>query len=151
MPWDDIYALVSARTSFNMFFNTANVLRQAPERKPGGSLTVYGAAGLGERLLQEDDRTVVRTFSRDLRAVFPATEGILEEVMVQRWTQGIPYSTPGRSAHQPRLEQPLGRIVLAGDYLGERGGMDTAATSGLEAATAARALIERQRRTVVTR
>jgi oxygen-dependent protoporphyrinogen oxidase len=151
MPWDDVYALASARTSFNMFFNNANVLRQSSERKPGGSLTVYGAAGLGERLLQEDDDTVIRTFARDLRAVFPTTETIVEEVMVQRWTHGIPYSTPGRSAHQPRLEQPLGGIVLAGDYIGERGGMDTAATSGIEAAAAACALIDRQRRTVVTR
>jgi oxygen-dependent protoporphyrinogen oxidase len=151
MPWDEIYAMVAARTSFNMFFNTANILRHGSERKPGGSVTVYGAAGLGTRLLQEDDQAVIRTFSRDLRAAFPATEGILEEVIVQRWTHGIPYSTPGRSAHQARLEQPHGRIVLAGDYIGERGGMDTAATSGIEAAAAACALINRPRHTVGTR
>ena len=150
MPWDDLYAVVVAAKSFNMFFNTANVLRQAPERKPGGSITVYGAAGLGARLLQEDDESVIETFSRDLRAVFPATEGIVEEVMIQRWAHGIPYSTPGRSAYQPRLEQPLGRILLAGDYLGERGGMDTAATSGLEAAAAAGTLLDRQRHMAVT-
>lgn len=150
MPWDRIYAVVVAAKSFNMFFNTANVLRQAHERRPGGSITVYGAAGLGTRLLQEDDESVIRTFSRDLQAVFPAAEGIVEEVMIQRWTHGIPYSTPGRSAYQAPLEQPLGRILLAGDYLGERGGMDTAATSGLEAAAAAGTLLDRQRHMAVT-
>ena len=127
-----------------MFFNTANVLRSSTERRPGGSLTVYGAATLGARLLDESDETVIDTFARDLRAVFPATERIVKEVVTQRWEHGIPYSTPGRSVHQSRLEEPLGRVFLAGDYLGERGGMDTAATSGLEAAAAASALLDRR-------
>jgi hypothetical protein len=34
-------------------------------------------------------------------------------------------------------------VVLAGDYLGERGGLDTAATSGLEAAALAARLAAR--------
>jgi oxygen-dependent protoporphyrinogen oxidase len=144
MPWDRLYAVVVAARSFNMFFNTANVLRTSTERRPGGSLTVYGAASLGARLLDESDETVIDTFARDLRAVFPATERIVKEVVTQRWEHGIPYSTPGRSVHQSRLEEPLGRVFLAGDYLGERGGMDTAATSGLEAAAAASALLDRR-------
>jgi oxygen-dependent protoporphyrinogen oxidase len=151
MPWDGIYAMVAARRSFNMFFNTASILRHPTERRAGGSLTVYGAAGLGARLLNEDDETVIRTFARDLRDVFPQTEGLIEEVVVQRWTNGIPYSTPGRGTHQAELERPLGRIVLAGDYIGERGGMDTATTSGREAAAAACALIQRRQRTALSR
>jgi oxygen-dependent protoporphyrinogen oxidase len=142
MPWDDIYALVVAAKSFNMFFNTASILRRPAGRSGGGSLTVYGAATLGARLLERSDDSVVEGFVRDLRTVFPAIEEIIEEVIVQRWPQGIPYSTPGRSAHQARLERPLARVVLAGDYLGERGGLDTAATSGLEAAATVRALLE---------
>jgi hypothetical protein len=40
-----------------------------------------------------------------------------------------------RPIQQPAaLEQPVGRVYLAGDYLGARGGMDTAAVSGYEAA-----------------
>jgi monoamine oxidase len=57
------------------------------------------------------------------------------EIQVQRWPEGIPFSTPGRHRFQAVLEQPIGRIHLAGDYLGARGGMDTAADSGYEAAT----------------
>ena len=49
----------------------------------------------------------------------------------------LPYATPGRYALQPALERPLGRIRLAGDYLG---GVytDTAISSGQEAALAVR-------------
>jgi hypothetical protein len=36
---------------------------------------------------------------------------------------------------QPVLEQPVGRVHLAGDCLGARGGMDTAADTGYEAAS----------------
>jgi oxygen-dependent protoporphyrinogen oxidase len=143
-PWDTIYALVVAAKSFNMFFNTVSIRRGQPERQPGGSLTVYGAASLGADLLEHSDEEVVESFVRDLRAVFPATDQLVEEVIVQRWPQGIPYSIPGRSSHQSTLERPLERIAFAGDYLGERGGMDTAATSGLEAAARVRALVERE-------
>jgi oxygen-dependent protoporphyrinogen oxidase len=147
MPWDDVYAVVVASKAFNMFFNTASVLRGAHQRSAGGSLTVYGAASLGAELLDASDQTIAETFRRDLRSVFPEVAGIEEEVIVQRWEHGIPYSTPGRSGHQKRLEEPFGRIVLAGDYLGERGGMDTAATSGLEAASAVRAVLEQRQLT----
>jgi protoporphyrinogen/coproporphyrinogen III oxidase len=144
MPWDDLYAAVVGGCSFNMFFNTANVLRRNGGRKPGGSLMVYGSATRGARLLDLSDEAVADRFARELATVFPETNGIVKEVIVQRWEQGIPYSSPGRGLHQATLEQPLDRIFLAGDYLGERGGMDTAATSGVEAATAADALLDRQ-------
>ena len=140
MPWDDLYALVAPKRSFNMFFNTVNVLRDAGPRKPGGSITVYGAANLARALAEASDEVVAETFARDLRAIFPQAHGITKEVLVHRWPQGIPYSAPGRSTYQERLERPFGQVVLAGDYLGERGGMDTAVTSGVEAAATARVL-----------
>jgi oxygen-dependent protoporphyrinogen oxidase len=145
MPWDGIYAMAVARKSFNMFFNTANVLREGSRRAPGGSLTVYGAASLGRALDDASDERVTSKFLGDLHAVFPETRRIVDEVVVQRWEHGIPYSVPGRSAHQRPLEEPLGRIWFTGDYVGERGGMDTAATSGCEAASAVESLLRRNR------
>jgi monoamine oxidase len=49
----------------------------------------------------------------------------------------LPYPAPGRAALQPALDRPLGRIHLAGDYLG---GVysDTSIASGQEAALAIR-------------
>jgi protoporphyrinogen/coproporphyrinogen III oxidase len=134
MPWDRVYALVVARKSFNMFFNTASLLRAASQRLPGGSVTVYGAAGRGKDLLGLPDEAVVSRFATDLNSVFPQLRNLIEEVVIQRWPNGIPFAAPGRGAHQACLETPVGRVILAGDYLGERGGLDTAATSGIEAA-----------------
>ena len=143
MPWDGIYALVAARQRFNMFFNTASVLRSSAERLRGGSLTVYGAAALGKALLGLSDADVSEALVSDVAAIFPAIRDVVEEVVVQRWSKGIPYARPGRGALQATLERERGRVVLAGDYLGERGGLDTAVTGGLEAATAASRLISR--------
>ena len=71
--------------------------------------------------------------------------------MIQRWERGIPFSVPGRAAHQEQLETPLGRVHFAGDYLGERGGMDTAVTSACEAAAAVRSLLHTDPRSTTSR
>jgi len=135
MPWDDIYAMVTPGRAFNMFFNTASILRVPGPRRPGGSLMVYGASELARQLAERTDGQVRDTFLRDLAAIFPQLPGLVTEVEVQRWPEGIPFSTPGRHRWQPLLEQPAGCIHLAGDYLGARGGMDTAAVSGYQAAS----------------
>jgi protoporphyrinogen/coproporphyrinogen III oxidase len=150
MPWDEIYAMVTPGLAFNMFFNTASVLREpgpgrslrvggarrpgGVSRRPGGSLMIYGASDLARRLLDQTDDQVRDVFLRDLAAIFPELPGLVREIEVQRWPEGIPFSAPGRHRFQPVLEQPIGRIHLAGDYLGARGGMDTAAVAGYEAA-----------------
>jgi hypothetical protein len=95
---------------------------------------IYGASDLARRLLDRSDDQVRDVFLRDLAAIFPELPGMVKEMEVQRWPEGIPFSAPGRHRWQPVLEQPVGRVHLAGDYLGARGGMDTAAVSGYEAA-----------------
>jgi oxygen-dependent protoporphyrinogen oxidase len=133
-PWDDIYAMVTPGRAFNMFFNTASTLRRKGPRRPGGSLMVYGASDLARRLAEQTDDQVKDVFLRDLAAIFPELPGLVTEIEIQRWPAGIPFSAPGRHRWQHILEQPAGYIHLAGDYLGARGGMDTAAVSGYEAA-----------------
>lgn len=135
MPWDGIYAMVTPGLSFNMFFNIANVLREpgGGARRPGGSLIIYGAADLGRRLLDRTDDRVRDVFLRDLATIFPELPGLVAEIEIQRWPAGIPFSAPGWHRWQAVLEQQAGRVHLAGDYLGARGGMDTAAVSGYEA------------------
>jgi protoporphyrinogen/coproporphyrinogen III oxidase len=134
MPWDDVYAMVTPGRSFNMFFNSASLLRGSWPRLPGGSLMVYGAADLGRRLLDRPDDEVIAAFLADLGDMFPELPPLVGEMHLQRWPEGIPFSTPGRHRYQHVLEQPIGAVHLAGDYLGARGGMDTAAVSGAEAA-----------------
>jgi protoporphyrinogen/coproporphyrinogen III oxidase len=126
--------MVTPGRTFNMFFNTANVLRVPGPRRPGGALMVYGASELARELAGHTDGQVTDAFLKDLATVFPQLPGLVTEIEVQRWPEGIPFSTPGRHRWQPILGQPAGCIHLAGDYLGTRGGMDTAAESGYEAA-----------------
>ena len=131
-PWDSLYAVATARRSFNMLFNMANVLRRGA-REPGGSLMVYSGASLGRELWGLDDTRVVETYLRDLDEVLPGARRLVAETVVHRWEHGLPYVRPGRHRIQRALERPLGNIFLAGDYLGTRY-TDTAIRTGLAAA-----------------
>jgi oxygen-dependent protoporphyrinogen oxidase len=91
-----------------------------------------GAKGAA-RLMQGSDAAIEAAFAADLAAEFPESRGIVREIVVRRWQAGAPYSFPGRADLQAALYKPLGRIVLAGDYL-EFPNMEAAAATGCEAA-----------------
>ncbi len=119
MPWDDLYALATPKRSFSMLFNMANVLRTAEgPRQAGGSLMVYAAAGFARRLADLDNAAVADRFREDLATLYPESRSVVSEVVIQRWERGLPYPRVGRSRLQAALTRPLGRIHLAGDYLG---------------------------------
>jgi protoporphyrinogen/coproporphyrinogen III oxidase len=142
MPYDHVYAVAVAGKSFNMLFNMANVVRaQSPTREPGGSLMVYSGADLGRRMLELSDEQVTRTYLDDLSAVYPEARRAVREVVIQRWERGLPYPRPGRHRIQPALERPLGKVFLAGDYLGTWY-TDTAIQTGMAAAGAIRARLD---------
>jgi oxygen-dependent protoporphyrinogen oxidase len=141
MPWDGIYALATPRRSFSMLFNTTNAVRgPGGTRAPGGSLMVYAAADLARGLARQSDSEIERRFLADLDAVFPPARRVVDEVVIRRWEQGLPYPRPGRAALQPALMRPQRRIHLAGDYLG-MSYTDTAAWTAEVAARRARATI----------
>jgi protoporphyrinogen/coproporphyrinogen III oxidase len=142
MPWDDLYALATPKRSFNMLFNTVNVLRpRTPVRTPGGSLMVYRSGHAALTMFDQPDAVVEQAFLDDLYAIYPEARGIVSETILLKLPRMLPYAAPGRSALQPALERPLGRIHLAGDYLG---GVytDTAISSGQEAALAVRTALQ---------
>ena len=138
MPWDGIYALATPQRSFSMLFNTANVLPRP--RDSGGSLMVYAAADLARALAGQQDAEIERSFRDDLFAIYPDARRVLREVVIHRWDRGIPYPRPGRAALQAELTRPLGRIHLAGDYLGTWY-TETAILTAQSAAAAARVQI----------
>jgi len=138
MPWDGIYALATPKRSFNMLFNIANVEHARPgHRRTGGSLMMYRSAHGALPLLELPDDEVERAFLDDLYAIFPQARGHVSETQLLKLPRMLPYPAPGRAALQPALDRPLGRVHLAGDYLG---GVysDTAIASGQEAALAIR-------------
>ncbi len=133
MPYDGVYAAATPGMSFNMLFNTANVLRRDGARAPGGTLMVYAAADLARALADVDDAEAERRFLGDLHALFPELRGNVRETVIRRWEPGLPHPRPGRHLLQPGLEQPLGRVHLAGDYLGTTY-IETAIETGIAAA-----------------
>ncbi|HSD01508.1 MAG TPA: FAD-dependent oxidoreductase, partial [Gaiellales bacterium] len=82
MPYDGVYAAATPGMSFNMLFNTANVLRRAGSREPGGTLMVYAAADLARALADTDDAEVERRFLDDLHALFPSLRGAVRETVI---------------------------------------------------------------------
>ena len=142
MPWDDLYAIATPGRAFDFIFNHANVIRaQEPERKPGGALMVRADGDLGRKIWDQSDDEIKELFTREIYDLYPASAGVIEEVVIQRWEKGYPYVRPGRHRVQPALEKPLGNLFLAGDYLDEAL-METAALSGIEAARNARKFLE---------
>jgi protoporphyrinogen/coproporphyrinogen III oxidase len=143
MPWDGIYAVATPDRSFGMLFNTANVLRRGP-RIPGGSLMVYAAADAARRLDGLGDDEVAARFRDDLVSVYPEARAVVSEVVIRRWPRGLPYAAVGRARLQGALTRPLGRIHLAGDYLGTWY-TETAIQTADAAAAAVRAQLARPR------
>jgi oxygen-dependent protoporphyrinogen oxidase len=137
-PWDRVYAVATPRRSFNMIFNMANVLRRG-EREPGGSLMAYSGAALADELWDQADESVLETYLADLEAVLPGSRALVQQSVVWRWEHGLPYVRPRRHLMQRALEEPLGNLVLAGDYLGSRY-TDTAIRTGFAAAARIEAL-----------
>jgi oxygen-dependent protoporphyrinogen oxidase len=119
MPWDPLYALATPTRSFTMLFNPANVLRPATSRRePGGSLTFSRSGHAALDLFERSDAEIEQTFLDDLCSIFPQARGLVRETLLLRLPRMLPYIAPGRAALQPALERPLGRLHLAGDYLG---------------------------------
>jgi protoporphyrinogen/coproporphyrinogen III oxidase len=90
-----------------------------------------------------DDGAVADNYVRDLEELFPEARGIVRDVVIQRWERGLPYPRPGRYRVQPALERPLGKVFLAGDYLGTWY-TETAISSGVAAAAAVRELVDKR-------
>jgi oxygen-dependent protoporphyrinogen oxidase len=141
MPWDDLYALATPTRSFRMLFNSANVLRPRTDRRePGGSLTMTRSGHAALELFDRSDAEIERAFLDDLYAIFPEGRDLVRETLLLRMPRMLPYIAPGRAALQPALERPLGRLHLAGDYLGAAY-TETAVQTGHAAALAIRSAL----------
>lgn len=124
-----------------MLFNVVNVMRpRSAVREPGGSLMVYRSGHAALELFERSDSEIEQAFLEDLFAIYPDARGLVTETALVRMPRMLPYVAPGRSALQPALERPLGRLHLVGDYLG---GVytETAIAGGQAAAATIRAAL----------
>jgi oxygen-dependent protoporphyrinogen oxidase len=87
---------------------------------------------------------VTDLYTSDLLKLFPAARGQIEEVHIKRWPRGLPHPRPGRGSLQPGLDHRLGRLFLAGDYLGTTY-VETAVQSAMDAAESIRKVLRDDR------
>jgi len=84
---------------------------------------------------------VGESLALDLKLLHETTLRTARETVVRRWEPGLPHPRPGRHLLQPALEQPLGAVHLAGDYLGTTY-IETAIETGTAAAQRIRSMLE---------
>ncbi|MCG8619103.1 MAG: FAD-dependent oxidoreductase [Desulfobacterales bacterium] len=117
--WDDTYAIATPERSFNVAFNMSNAVRHfEPFRQTGSSFMVFSPADLGRDLIRRPEQEILNIYLKDLDDIFPGFSNRVTEARVESWDLGLPYCFPGRAKLQPFLNHPLGRVYLAGDYLG---------------------------------
>jgi hypothetical protein len=104
---------------------------------------VYGGGDLARRLMQKSDDEIREAIVSDLEDLYPEAKGVVDEVVVQRWDNAIPFAAPGRHLVQPALERGAGDVFFAGDYVGEWTHMESAAITAVEAAANVRTRLDR--------
>ena len=114
--WDGIYAIATPGRTSSMLFNMGNVLM--PQRVRGSSFMTYATASLARSIAGDADEAILDRFQRDLEETLPELRGHVVERLLHRVDPGIPYPFVGRGRIQRALLEPLGRVHLAGDYLG---------------------------------
>lgn len=132
--WDNAYAIATPKRSFNVAFNMSNVVRYMEKKRgQGSSIMAFSPANLAEKLMDKTDDEIIDIYMKDLEDIFPNFRENVIEAKVKKFPIGLPYSFPGRAKLQPTLTKSLGRLHLAGDYLGTLY-TETSILTGYEAA-----------------
>ena len=111
---------------------------KAPGRVPEGKgmASLYTMSDWAERLMDQDDETVIRQITAAGERVVPGLSEMVEFAQVNRWYPVIVYSEPGtyrRLADLKSLLDPRSRIKLGGDYF-SCSNLNTAVAGGERAA-----------------
>lgn len=131
--WDDYLAVSTPGRSFQAVFNHAAALRRGA-REPGGALACFAGGAEADRLFELSDEEIVARFTRDLLDLYPELQGKLDEGILRRHPRVVPFWGPGGRASLSTLQEPLGPVHLAGDYMLDMPSLADAAASGERAA-----------------
>lgn len=128
--WDNSYGIATPKRSFTIFTNQTSVVRSAEkQRAKGSSLFVFTATDWAYKLIDQDEKTILDTYYKDLNEVFPGFSDTVVEAHIQKWPLGQTFNFPGRAKLQPIFTRDNGRLHLAGDFLGTMY-TETALTTG---------------------
>lgn len=117
--WDNSYGIAAPKRSFTIFTNQTSVIRSSEStRGKGSSIFVFTATDWADKLINEDDKTIINTYYKDLNEIFPGFSDRVVEHQVMKWHEGQTFNFPGRAKLQPIFTRDNGRIHLAGDFMG---------------------------------
>lgn len=134
-PWDDYYTITPLDRPFHVLVNSVAALRGTEGERRGGALLAYAGGEPARAMMELSGPEVSHIFTSELCDLFPSLRGKIDQTIVQRWPAAVPYWGPeGRLGHRA-LNEPFGRVCLAGDYIGYPS-MQIAASSGVLAARA---------------
>lgn len=135
--WRRIPAMVSLDTVFGFVVNQSFPFYGEDKVKPGSVLFGLSFTDNAKILIEKDDDEIRQIFKRDILKIFPEMEKNLKEIVVQKWTHGLPGFRPGAFAETPLRSAPHGRIYFAGDYTADINASLKAAISSAEDCAAA--------------
>ncbi len=123
-PWDGLFFIpVSGPSAFSLVMNYGYLGKLAhPEL--GGFVNTIANAHKANACRTATDQEVVNAFHRDLVALFPGAEGLLNRTgaVVHRWDPiGLPWMRPGAFGRRDALRHPVNGVLLCGDYTSEPG------------------------------
>jgi oxygen-dependent protoporphyrinogen oxidase len=117
--WDNSYGIAAPKRSFTIFTNQTSVIRSSEKsRAKGSSIFIFTATEWAEKLITEDDKTILETYYKDLNEIFPGFSDRVIEHQIMRWHEGQTFNFPGRAKLQSIFTRDNGRIHLAGDFMG---------------------------------
>lgn len=133
----DVYGVLPARDSRNRVASIGIERNKAPERVVGGErFDVMLSTDAARTLMEQSDEAVLDAVLPEVERWLPRLRGHLSWARLWQWPQAMPCTPPGRVADVRRYRAaPVGRVVLAGDYVGFPW-TDSAAETGVWAARA---------------
>ncbi|HYD65737.1 NAD(P)/FAD-dependent oxidoreductase [Azospirillum sp.] len=146
----DVYGVLPARDSRNRVAGIGIERHKAPERVVNGErFDVMLSSDVARALMEQPDGAVIDAVLPEVERWLPCLRRHLRWARLWRWPQAMPCTPPSRvEAIRRYRAAPVGRVVLAGDYIGFPW-TDSAAETGLWAAQAVLARLGRDGRGAV--
>jgi len=135
--WRRLPMMVSFDTAFGFVVNQSFAFYGEGKGKPGSVIFGMAFTENAKALMEKEEEEIRQIYRADMLKIFPEMETVLKEVIIQKWTHGLPGFRPGAYGETSLRKEPHGRIYFAGDYTADiNGSLRVAVISAEECAAA---------------
>jgi len=116
--WRNFSILSVQDKSFNFVVNQSRPFAaKASADARGSAIFAMAVTDEAKRLAAMSTQETKAVMTHDMLNIFPEMAPFLEEVVVEKWSHGIPCLKPGAFALTKARKAPHGRVWFAGDYV----------------------------------